>query len=208
MGRPREVPTNTVAWVLFAAMLVFFSRTAVVFTRPPSADPATWEIASTGVTVTWLWAWMWPVALSEPVAARSRGRRLGERLWYTFGLGVCLFHIAVAFHTGHEWSHQKAYEHTERVGGAGWGVYVNYAFVAVWLADVTWMWVSFDSYKSRPRWVGWLVVGFMGFVVLNAAVVFGSGMRRWASLLFLAVPAGLVAVGWWTTRRGGPRESR
>jgi hypothetical protein len=71
---------------------------------------------------------------------------------------------------------------------------VNYAFALVWLADAVWAVVCFDSYNARPRWLHWTIYAFLAFVVVNAAVVFGSeGMRLVSAILtFLYLP--LVAL--------------
>ncbi len=98
----------------------------------------------------------------------------GLRVTWTLGCVLLLHHIAVAFHAGHDWSHEAAWNHTRQVGGYGDGIYVNYLFTIVWVADVIWMWVAFDSYLTRPRWLHWTIHGFLAFIVFNAAVVFGS----------------------------------
>ncbi|WP_171469124.1 hypothetical protein [Frigoriglobus tundricola] len=113
---------------------------------------------------------------------------------WTLGCALLLVHIAVAFHLGHGWSHQMAWEHTRQVGGYGDGIFVNYVFALVWLADVLWAWVGVDSYRARPRWLTWSVVGFLAFVVFNAAVVFGGwGSRGAFGLGLLGAALGLVS---------------
>jgi hypothetical protein len=87
------------------------------------------------------------------------------------GAVACAVHVAVAFHIKHEWSHAAAWEHTRATGGFGDGIFVNYALVAVWLADAVW--------PARSGWRWWLVRGFVAFVMVNAAVVFGSWHARW-----------------------------
>jgi hypothetical protein len=65
---------------------------------------------------------------------------------------------------------------------------VNYLFAAVWLADVLWMWVAPNSYRHRPRWVGFAVHSFLAFIVFNAAVVFATDpLPRAAAILFSVV---------------------
>lgn len=124
---------------------------------------------------------LWLVASASLLALRVRPTTPAIRDFvcclYSLGCAALLLHIAVAFHLGHAWSHRAAFEHTERVGGFGAGVYVNYFFALLWIADSIWMWVSFKRYRSRPGWMNWLVVGFMGFVIFNATVVFGSLFR-------------------------------
>jgi hypothetical protein len=80
--------------------------------------------------------------------------------------------------------------------GLNWGagLYFNYAFTVVWIADVAWWWrTGPDGYRAGPWWVTVAVHSFFGFMFFNAAVVFGSGFVRWfgvASMLMLAVVAG------------------
>jgi hypothetical protein len=187
---------------VFAAALVGYAGwyAAGVFRQPPGNDPSAPAVRETGFPVAWLWAWGWPVALGVRNLPPDRPGVRAEpaRVVYTLGCGLCLLHIAVAFHLGHGWSHRAAYRHTAAASGFGPGVFVNYLFAAVWAADVVWAWAAFDRYLARPHWVSWAVHGFMGSVVVNAAVVFGSGPQRIASAAFLAVPA---ALAWWAWRR-------
>jgi hypothetical protein len=116
---------------------------------------------------------------------------------------LLLLHIAVAFHLGHGWSHEAAREHTRQVGGYGDGIFVNYAFALVWLADVVWAWASFRSYVARPRWLNWAIHGFLAFVVVNAAVVFGGERARFLFVVFFLASA----LGVWLKRRREQAES-
>src|SRR5688572_14051109 len=74
------------------------------------------------------------------------------RIWWTLGCATLLVHIAVSFALVHGWRHAEAYRHTaeatRRLVGvdSGAGVYVNYAFALVWLADAAWWWVAEKSY--------------------------------------------------------------
>jgi hypothetical protein len=86
------------------------------------------------------------------------------------GAVACAAHVCAAFHLGHGWSHAAAWEHTREASGFGDGVFVNYAVVAVWLADAV--------KPARGGWRWWLVRGFVAFVMVNAAVVFGSELAR------------------------------
>jgi hypothetical protein len=125
----------------------------------------------------------WCLAMCLGVATRAT---FASRAFYTWGCAMCMLHIVVAFHVAHGWSHAAAIEHVEQLSGFGDGIYVNYLFVAVWLADVCWIWVSLDGYRNRPRWMSWAVHGFMGFVFFNAAVVFNHGFDRAVCALFFA----------------------
>jgi hypothetical protein len=110
------------------------------------------------------------------------------RLFYTWAFLLFLLHIAVAFNVRHQWSHEKAFDHVETVSGFGPGIYVNYLFAAIWLADVVWAWVALDHYLNRPRWLSWSVLAFMAFIVFNAAVVFGTGNWRIVSAVLFLIP--------------------
>jgi hypothetical protein len=114
----------------------------------------------------------------------------------------CLAHIACAFHFYHGWSHAEAYRHVARrtyeVIGWDWGggIYFNYAFALLWLADAAWWWLAPGKYLLRSRAVNLAIHLSVFFIVFNATVVFGSGWIRWSGAggtLFLA-----VLIGWAT----------
>jgi hypothetical protein len=115
------------------------------------------------------------------------------RVFWTVGWLCFLGHVAAAFAQHYRWSHQVAYAETARqtadLFGFRWGggLYFNYAFTAVWTADVAWMWWRPAGYRSRPRWIGTAVYWFMAFMFFNGAVVFASGPIRWLGLGATAV---------------------
>ncbi len=120
------------------------------------------------------------------------GRRswlAGARLAWTAGCLAFLLHVGCAFHFYHHWSHADAYAATARgtVAVVGWdwggGLYANYAFGLVWLADVVWWWRGLEVYDTRRRAVEWMLQGFLAFIAFNAAVVFAEGGIRWISLV-------------------------
>ena len=158
-------------------LLVFFLICARPLLEPVGADVTNKKITGSALLPVASWCVSWPmVAWPHP-----RDKSAGRSLW-TLGCSFLLLHIAIAFHLGHGWSHGAAWEHTRQVGGYGDGIFVNYAFALVWLADVIWMWAAFRSYLGRPRWLKCAIHGFLAFVVFNAAVVFADwGLR----LLFL-----------------------
>jgi len=80
------------------------------------------------------------------------------------------------------------------------GLYLNYVFTVVWVADAAWWLLSAASYARRPRWINATVHGFMAFMFFNATVVFGKGATRW---LGAAVTAGLLTL---RLRRPGPER--
>ena len=126
--------------------------------------------------------------------------------WWVFVAGalLCALHIGVAMTTAHAWSHAAAIAATARqtmaVYGVNWGggVFVNYAFVAVWLLDA-WRW------RRRPvdndRVMTWMTRIFFLVIILNGAVIFAAGTRRIAGAL-------LVAWLLWIWRPAGTSRSR
>jgi hypothetical protein len=203
MARWRPEQTVFVLGVSLAFLTAYFAVDLVtVLLRPPGTPPPhlgpVTEINDSAV----LSVVAWCLAGAFPVWGRlARGRfptvwvKFG-RLLYSWACALTLLHIAVAFHAAHGWSHARAYDHVERTSGFGPGLFVNYAFAAIWLADVVWSWIALDHYLDRPRWLGWGVLLFMAFIVFNAAVVFGSGHRRWVSAGLFLLP--LYAI--WATR--------
>lgn len=132
---------------------------------------------------------MYVLGLSFRVCAGGRRPILAAaRLLWSAGCLSFLLHAMAAFHFYHHWSHQAAYEATSRetaeVVGFDWGggLYANYAFALLWVADAGWWWFAPDRYLSRPRWLEWTVQGYFGFIAFNATVVFGTGTIRWIGL--------------------------
>jgi hypothetical protein len=122
----------------------------------------------------------------------------GFELAWRAGAVACAAHVAVAFHLGHGWSHAAAWEHTREAGGFGDGIFVNYALVAVWLADAL--------RPARSGWRWWLVRGFVAFVMVNAAVAFGGWRARAAFVL--ALGAGIALHRAWGPRPFAPDAGR
>jgi hypothetical protein len=126
-------------------------------------------------------------------------RDAAARVAWTLACAFYLAHVAAAFQFHHHWSHLAAYRETAQqtadVFGVNWGggLYFNYAFTVVWIADAFWWWrTGLAGYRARPRWVAIVVHSFFGFMFFNAAIVFGSNFMRWfgtASILILAAIA-------------------
>ena len=142
-------------------------------------------------------------------AAGESGRSLTPRgaapprwAWWTFagGLALSVAHTLLAFGTVHQWSHADAVRSTAIQTAAiygvafGAGVYVNYVFLAAWLADA-WWWRSSPPGHVRPAAAVWALRAFYMVIIFNAAVVFAGGLRR---------VVGLALVSWlarlWTRR--------
>ncbi len=121
-------------------------------------------------------------------SGRSDRAQVQARWAWTMGCLAFLAHVLCAFAFYHGWSHGAAYEETARrtaeLFGIAWGggLYFNYAFTAVWVADVLWWWRDLERYQARPRWLGSVLHGFFGFMAFNATVVFATGWVRWLGL--------------------------
>jgi len=114
------------------------------------------------------------------------------------GAAIAAVHIVLAMGT-HDWSYEAAAlataQRTEAVYGLNWGggVVVNYAFVAVWIADLA-AWRSWrHAYVAAPRAVVWTLRSFYLVIVANAAIVFAAPSRR----LFGAAIVGVLVFSWW-----------
>ena len=127
------------------------------------------------------------------------------RVLWTVGCALFLLHVGLAFHRVHHWSHAEAYRETGRRTAelfgtsSGAGLYFNYVFMVIWIGDVCRWWMAgLAAYDRRPLWVDVLVYGFMVFMAVNATVVFGTGVVRWAG-----VGAMVLVGGAWVVRRFG-----
>jgi hypothetical protein len=125
-------------------------------------------------------------------ATDARGERAARLAW-TAGCLLYLLHVYSAFEHFHGWSHGAAYAETARqtseLFGIHWGggLFFNYLFTLVWLADAAWWWRGIEIYANRPRWISAAMHAFLAFMFFNGAVVFASGFSRWVGLA--AIPA-------------------
>lgn len=108
--------------------------------------------------------------------ARSASDALALNLW-TAGVAIYLAHVILAFTYFYQWSHAVAYRETARLTndlfGVDWGggIYLNYIFTAVWLADCAWWRSAPDAYGNRSRLWHVTIHGFLAFMFVNASVV-------------------------------------
>ena len=138
-----------------------------------------------------LYASIW-IALAAFVAGEAGKRRGTIPRWawpvWVAGTLLCVLHIVIALGHYHHWNHDSAVTETARqtaaVYGLTWGggVYVNYLFVAVWLAEV-WYWRARPAeYFARSPVVVWGVRAFFFIIIVNAAVVFAAPRARVAGV--------------------------
>jgi hypothetical protein len=123
--------------------------------------------------------------------ARPGARPPGWAWWaFTTGALLAIVHTLQSFHLVHHWSHADAVrataEQTRALYGidAGWGIYVNYAFLVVWLADA-WWWRTNPAAMRRPA-VTWTLRGFYLLIIFNGAIVFAAGLRKILGLLIVS----------------------
>ena len=145
---------------------------------------------ATGELLTRLAIWL---ALGLYVASQAaRPSRLGRWLsaggWVLFGA-----HVALAFQVHYGWSHATALGETavqtEAMTGVrtGSGLYMNYLFGLVWLAEVWWWNRDETSYRSRPATVELSVRVFFLFMLVNGAVIFVDAPQRWVGLVLVVM---------------------
>ena len=119
---------------------------------------------------------------------------------WLLGALTYLAHVAAAFGIHHDWSHAAAYAHTaartEELFGLDWGggLWVNYAFTAIWIGEGLWWQLRPAHSQRRSRLRRLAVRAFFLFMIANGAVIFVEGPRR---LLGVGVLAALV----WIWRR-------
>ena len=154
----------------------------------------------------WISLGLWSGAISLLWSGRiGRGRSA-----YTIGLVVFLIHVACAMQFYHGWSQPDAYEFTadqsEALTGirAGWGLVFNYLFAVVWLIDLhRWRQMGDAAYAAERSFARVATRAFAFFMVVNGAIVFVGGSRRWLGIALL-LPLTLSAAGCWRARPRGP----
>jgi hypothetical protein len=123
-------------------------------------------------------------ALGEALMRRSaRSDRWARAIW-TVGIALALIHVVLAFQLVYAWNHEAAVAATVRQAadrfGWGWrgGIYVNYVFLALWLADVCWWWLAPAAHASRSARLETARLALFVFMFVNGAVVFASATGR------------------------------
>lgn len=140
-------------------------------------------------TTIWLAVFAWAAA----EVLKSLGRPRAARALWTSGAALLGIHIALAFHYWHGWSHAAAYASTalqsEQLTGvaSGWGIYLNYALLAVWTADAAWWWAAPRGYETRSRFLDGAIFAFFLFMMINGAVVFATTAMRYAGAAAVAI---------------------
>src|SRR4051812_19580218 len=107
-------------WVIAVATVGFTAFILLspgkVLLAPPANDVGHPAIKQSANWCLFLWCSAWPAALLARVAVRKGDNLLAFRFAWALGCALLLWHIAIAFHVGHDWSHQAAWNHTRQVG--------------------------------------------------------------------------------------------
>ncbi len=146
-----------------------------------------------------IWAALTLYAVGEYGRTRQLQTVWAQPIWLLGGF-VYLAHVAAAFGIYHGWSHAAAYNYTaartQAFVGLEWGggLWMNYAFTGVWIAEGLW-WQFLPAHHARRSAVWTTAIRcFFLFMIANGAVIFVSGPRR---LLGIGI---LVALFWiWRT---------
>jgi hypothetical protein len=151
-----------------------------------------------GIVIVATVAW----AAAEVLKARTTGLDPRARVLWTLAFGLTVAHVLLAFQSVYAWNHDAAVAAT--VGqaadrfGLGWtgAIYVNYAFLALWLADVCWWWAAPASYAARARLLEAGRAGIFLFMFVNGAVIFAAGIGRLVGVVAVtSVAVALIARG-------------
>ena len=144
------------------------------------------------------------LALGLYAAAQVARRRppcpaSGVGVWLlTFGFGLYMGHVLLAFGLHYDWSHATAYAETatqtEALTGWRWGggLYLNYLFSAVWGVELGWWRWAPERYERRAHGAELAMRAFFLFMIVNGAVVFVSGPQRWLGVAIV----GVLLVAW------------
>jgi hypothetical protein len=147
------------------------------------------DIAVRGTMILATLAW----AVGEALMRRSpKADRIARSAW-TLAIALTAVHVGLAFHFVYRWNHEVAVDATARQAAAtlGWdwrgSIYVNYVFLAYWLADIAWWWVAPVSHASRT--MRFEITRLAAFTVMfvNGAIVFASGIGRLAGIAAVAL---------------------
>lgn len=146
-------------------------------------------------------AYLITMALQLRRGDQGHAERAARWCW-TIGFVLFVVHVLLAFAVVHDWSHAAAYaetaRQTEALFGLDWGggVWFNYAFLLIWALDAAYWWIAgLERYRLRAGWIVVVLQAWFVFMIVNGAIVFGSGWVRWmtlAAMLTLAIVAGVA----------------
>ena len=135
-------------------------------------------------------------AVGEVLMRRSASADRRARVAWTIGVALALLHVILAFEFVYSWNHDAAVKVTahQTADLVGWewrgGIYINYIFLLLWLADVSWWWAAPASHAARSVRLERARLVLFAFMVFNGAVVFASATTRVVGVA--AVAAALI----------------
>jgi hypothetical protein len=112
--------------------------------------------------------------------------RLCFRNSWLLAIGIYVVHVIIAFHFGHHWQHQNAFQHVQASTGFGYGIFASYGFSFFWLGDGVILLIKPSTYFTRARWLQYAIHGIIAFFILNGTAIFGHGLMRWISAAIFA----------------------
>lgn len=155
--------------------------------------------------------WIALVALLLGELGRRRNRQTGVTTRWAIAasaIGVVFTsaHILLALGVVYDWDHARAAQVTAERAAGLYGVvwplslYVNYVFLAWWLADTLWWWRATSSFLTRSPLIEWAWRLMALTMVVNGAVIFASTAGRVAGV---PLTAALLFV-WWHSPSNRP----
>lgn len=155
------------------------------------------RIATTTAESASLWAIRFALlAMFIVFVAEANGKKRTNRslavIWL-FGASLSLCHGMGTIATFHNGSQSIAWESTAQQTEAliglriGAGLFVNYAFILIWLIDSGVCLLAPKSYDRLPKAICRTINGFLIFIAINGAIVFQPGWTRWIGILCVAI---------------------
>jgi hypothetical protein len=126
-----------------------------------------------------------------------------SRLLWTAGAAANLAHVLLAMQIIYGWDQHLAFagiarQTFEETGlDSGIGLYINYAFSGLWLADAISWWLFPRRNARRSRWLDGILQFVFLFMFFNATVVFGKSLIR----IVGAILCPLAVIGWFIRSR-------
>jgi hypothetical protein len=178
--------------------LVSMAATVGLSILPGTQFGDAWIRNTARVALLWYWvAVLWMIVRNNKASMTHHDSdRIARWLW-TWGAIAYLIHVVVAFHFFHQWSHAKAFEHVAHASRFGEGIYVSYFFTVLWMVDAAWWWVFPQSYVERSNWISRAIHAFMLFIVVNATMIFETGVVRVMGAAMLLSFAFALAPRWY-----------
>ena len=131
-------------------------------------------------------------AAAEYLRWRVPSRFAAARALWSAGALLIVCHALAVFHFVHGWSHQEALSHTARQTALltgldwSWGLYVNYAFIALWAVDSAWSWWNPGAYQRQSTSARDALLAIFLFMFVNGGIVFAPWPARGIGIVAVA----------------------